>query len=145
MDRGRGPSFRHFIGTVEQKQRGVLGNQIENIFHLVDFSIERQLTPRFSVGGSRAGAFRPSQSALQSAGQVVVNSIGDIAVGGRAWIFKPPTESGDNISVGIFLKLPTGKYNAGERITFHAKQKLRRHEHGGDRKLQTLARRVTGF
>src|SRR5439155_9026211 len=42
----------------------------------------------------------------------VVNNVGDATVGVRSWIFKPPTESGDNISVGISLKLPTGEYNA---------------------------------
>ena len=111
------PSFRHYIGTVEQKQREVLGNQIQNIFHLVDFSIERQLTPRFSVGGSIPVLFAHRNQLYNPRGKFVVNSIGDIAVGGRAWIFKPPTESGDNISVGMFLKLPTGKYNATGRAT----------------------------
>ena len=111
------PSFRHFIGTVEQKQREVLGNQILNIFHLVDFSVERQLTPRLSVGGSVPVLFAHRNQLYNPRGKFVVNSIGDIAVGGRAWIFKPPTESGDNISVGMFLKLPTGKYNATGRAT----------------------------
>ena len=111
------PSFRHFIGTVEQKQREVLGNQILNIFHLVDFSVERQLTPRLSVGGSVPVLFAHRNQLYNPRGKFVVNSIGDIAVGGRAWVFKPPTESGDNISVGMFLKLPTGKYNATGRAT----------------------------
>lgn len=106
------PSFRHYIGTVEQKQREIAGTQILNIFHLLDFSIERQLTPRFSVGGSVPVLFAHRNQLYNPRGKFVVNSIGDIAVGGRAWIFKPPTESGDNISVGMFLKLPTGKYNA---------------------------------
>lgn len=34
--------------------------------------------------------------------------IGDITIGTRAWILRPPTESGANIGVGISLKLPTG-------------------------------------
>jgi hypothetical protein len=42
----------------------------------------------------------------------VVNSAGDATTGARAWIFKPPTESGDNISIGMSAKFPTGKYNA---------------------------------
>ena len=111
------PSFRHYVGTVEQKQREVLGNQIKNIFHLVDFSIERQLTPRLSVGGSVPVLFAHRNQLYNPRGKFVVNSIGDIALGGRAWVFKPPTESGDNISVGLFLKLPTGKYNATGRAT----------------------------
>jgi hypothetical protein len=35
-----------------------------------------------------------------------------MTVGGRAWIFRPPTESGGNVAIGVNLKLPTGKYNA---------------------------------
>ena len=106
------PSFRHFVGTVEQKQRELNGNQILNVYHLLDFSIERQLTPRWSAGASVPVLFASRNQLYNPYGRFVVNSIGDISVGGRAWVFKPPTESGDNISVVMFLKLPTGKYNA---------------------------------
>jgi hypothetical protein len=106
------PSFRHFVGTIEQKQREINRNQILNIYHLLDFSIERQLTRRWSVGTSIPILFAHRNQLYNPRGRYVVNSIGDVSIGGRAWIFKPPTESGDNISVGLFLKLPTGKYNA---------------------------------
>src|SRR5919112_655523 len=45
-------------------------------------------------------------------GRQVVNGIGDDSFGLRSWVFKPPTESGDNISVGVSLKVPTGDYRA---------------------------------
>jgi hypothetical protein len=45
-------------------------------------------------------------------GEFRVVGLGDMTVGGRAWIFRPPTESGGNIGVGLNLKLPTGIYNA---------------------------------
>ncbi|MBM3773956.1 MAG: hypothetical protein FJW37_02220 [Acidobacteria bacterium] len=106
------PSFRHFVGTVEQRQREINRNRILNIYHLLDFSLERQLTRRWSVGTSVPFLFAHRNQLYNPRGKFVVNSIGDISIGGRAWIFKPPTESGDNISVGMFLKLPTGKYNA---------------------------------
>ncbi|HZT38668.1 MAG TPA: hypothetical protein VFA28_12270 [Bryobacteraceae bacterium] len=106
------PSFRHFIGTVEQKQRELNHTQIENIYHLLDFSVERQLTPRWSVFGSLPVLFAHRNQLYPPSAKYVVNAIGDASVGARAWIFKPPTESGDNISVGVSLKMPTGKYNA---------------------------------
>jgi hypothetical protein len=106
------PSFRHFIGTDEQKQREVLGTQIENIYHLLDLSIERQLTPRWSAAASIPFLFAHRNQLYSPAAQYVVNSAGDASAGVRAWIFKPPTESGDNISVGVSAKFPTGKYNA---------------------------------
>jgi hypothetical protein len=106
------PSFRHFIGTVEQVQREVNHNQIENIYHLVDINIERQLTPRWSLSAGVPMLFAHRNQLYSPAGRYVVNSFGDATIGARAWIFKPPTESGNNISVGMSLKVPTGVYNA---------------------------------
>lgn len=40
------PSTRHFIGTVEQQERELRGTQILNIYHLMDFGISRQISPR---------------------------------------------------------------------------------------------------
>ncbi len=116
------PSFRHYIGTVEQKQREVNHNQIENVYHLLDFAIERQLTPRWSVAVGMPVLFAHRNQLYNPAGRYVVNSIGDMSIGGRMWIFKPPTESGDNISIGMFLKLPTGKYNATGLATSQGRQ-----------------------
>jgi hypothetical protein len=106
------PSFRHFIGTVEQKQREVLRNQIENIYHLADVSIERQLTRRWSVNASLPVLFAHRNQLYAPSAKYVVNGIGDVTIGARAWVFKPPTESGDNIAIGMSLKVPTGNYKA---------------------------------
>lgn len=106
------PSSRHFIGTVEQKQREIANNQIQNTYHLLDFAIERQITRRFSATASIPLVFAYRNQLYNPVGKFQVNSIGDITLGGRAWLFRPPTESGGNIAVGMSLKLPTGKYNA---------------------------------
>jgi outer membrane putative beta-barrel porin/alpha-amylase len=45
-------------------------------------------------------------------GEYRVAGLGDMTVGGHAWLFRSPTESGANVGVGVSLKLPTGKYNA---------------------------------
>lgn len=126
------PSFRHFIGTVEQTQREVLRNQIENIYHLGDINIERQLTPRWSVSASMPVLFAHRNQLYAPSAKYSVNSIGDATVGARAWLFKPPTESGDNIAVGMSLKMPTGRYNStglardaqGNTITATADQSI---------------------
>jgi hypothetical protein len=106
------PSSRHFVGTVEQKQREAAGNQIQNTYHLFDVSVERQLTRRFSAVASMPILFAYRNQLYNPRGIYRVNSIGDVTIGGRAWMFRPPTESGGNISLGMSLKLPTGKYNA---------------------------------
>lgn len=105
-------SFRHFVGTVEQVQREVNHNQIYNLYHLVDLGIERQLTPRLSVTASVPLIFTHRNQLYAPSGKQVLNGVGDATVGFRSWIFKPPTESGDNISVGVSLKMPTGDYRA---------------------------------
>jgi hypothetical protein len=105
-------SFRHFVGTVEQKQREINRNQIYNLYHLVDVGIERQLTRRWSARASVPLIFSHRNQLYAPSGRQVVNGIGDASFGVRSWIFKPPTESGDNISVGVSLKVPTGDYRA---------------------------------
>ena len=37
------------------------------------------------------------------------NAIGDISLVGRMWLVRPPAESRQNISIGLGIKLPTGK------------------------------------
>lgn len=106
------PSSRHFVGTVEQKQREVLGNQIQNTYHLFDIAIERQMTKRFALAATLPVGHSYRNQLYNPRGEYTVAGIGDATFGGRYWIFKPPTESGGNIAVGMSLKFPTGQYNA---------------------------------
>lgn len=106
------PSSRHFIGTVEQKQRELTHNQIQNIYHLFDISIERQMSRRWSLDASLPLLFAYRNQLYAPKGEYNVAGQGDATVGARYWLFKPPTESGGNIQMGVNLKLPTGIYNA---------------------------------
>ena len=40
--------------------------------------------------------------------------IGDMTVGAKFWLFRPPTESHQNIQLGFALKMPTGKPNVDQ-------------------------------
>ena len=106
------PSSRHFVGTVEQKQREVLGNQIQNTYHLFDVAVERQLTRRFSATASIPFLVAYRNQLYNPRGEYHIRGIGDMAIGGRAMLFRPPTESGGNMSIGVSLKLPTGNPGA---------------------------------
>lgn len=106
------PSQRHFVGTVEQVQRERLGNQILNIYHLFDVSVQRQLTNRMSATASLPIVFAYRNQLYAPRGEFRVNGIGDATVGLHTWVFRPPTENGANIGVGVSLKMPTGRYNA---------------------------------
>jgi hypothetical protein len=103
------PSSRHFIGTVEQKQRELTHNQIQNVYHLFDFGIQRQMTRRLALTASIPLLFAYRNQLYAPRGEYRVRGVGDMTVGGRFAIFKPPTESGGNILVGMSLKMPTGK------------------------------------
>src|SRR5262249_11955936 len=95
-----------------QKQREINNNQIQNVYHLFDIGIERQLTKRLAATASLPLLFAYRNQLYNPRGEYRVRSIGDMTIGGRAWLFKPPTESGGNIAVGMSLKLPTGQYGA---------------------------------
>lgn len=118
------PSSRHFIGTVEQKQREINGNQIQNTYHLYDIGIERQLTSRFSVTASVPLIFAYRNQLYNPRGEYRVKSIGDITVGTRAWVLKPSSERRGNIAFGVSLKMPTGEYKATGKATNAAGQSI---------------------
>jgi hypothetical protein len=106
------PSSRHFVGTVEQKQREAAGNQIQNTYHLLDISVDRQLTRRWSVNASLPLLFVNRNQLYAPRGEYKVYGQGDATVGAGYWLFRSPTESGGNVQIGASLKLPTGIYNS---------------------------------
>ncbi len=105
------PSYRHFVGTVEQKQRELLGTQIRNDTHIMDVSLSYQLTPRLSLYTSIPFMKTTRDQLYVPTGVFSHTAQGDATVGGRMWLFRPPTESRRNIGVGLGIKLPTGRYN----------------------------------
>lgn len=105
------PSHRHFIGTVEQKQRAVLGTEIRNNANLFDFSVNYQATPRWSLNASIPVVYTTRNQLYVPRGEFTAAGQGDATFGAFAWIFKPPTESQRNIGVGLSMKVPTGRYN----------------------------------
>ena len=112
------PSNRHFRGDVEQHERDEANSEILNIYHLFDVSVSRQITRRWSVNASVPILFAYRDQKYPPIAEQRVRSIGDMTVGARVWLFRPPTESGGNVGVGFNLKLPTGDYNATTLSTY---------------------------
>jgi len=106
------PSNRHFRGDEEQSGRDEANSEIVNIYHLFDVSISRQITRRWTLNASIPILFAYRDQKYPPVAEYRVRSIGDMTVGGRVWLFRPPTEGGGNVGVGFNLKLPTGDYNA---------------------------------
>jgi len=111
------PSSRHFIGTVEQTERERLNNQIQNNVHLLDFSLSYQLNNRWALTTSVPVVKSYRNQLYFPRGEFSFVSQGDATVGTRFWLFRPPTESRRNVSLGMSFKLPTGRYNISGRAT----------------------------
>jgi hypothetical protein len=101
-------SFRHFIGTNEQKQRAILHNQVENHQNLWDVGINYQLTRRLSVIADIPFLYGSRNQIYPPKGVFYIGGIGDMQVGVQSWIFRPPTENNGNVAVSASLKIPTG-------------------------------------
>lgn len=115
----------HYNGTVEQVQRQTLQNYVTNKQNLLDLTVTRVFTPRFSasigvpyvnsVWASRDPAF-PLPAARREVGQNG-RGLGDISVTGRLWVFNPATHAKWNVAVGTGLKMPTGNAEAQDRFS----------------------------
>lgn len=119
-------SHRHFVGTVEQKNREREGTEIVNDVYLMDVGLTYNLTARSSLSVSipfqhatRVSPARFNAAGTQTSPKVVSHGIGigDMSIGGRIWVLDPAREERprQNISFGASLKLPTG--NEGVRDT----------------------------
>ena len=113
-------SHRHFVGRVEQKEREEAETQIVNDIHLFDFNATYAVSARYNLSVSvpfmlatrtRPGTLdRARNGGVPGPDQVVQSrGIGDISVAGRMWLIKPPSETRQNVSIGVGLKIPTGE------------------------------------
>ncbi|MCX6626903.1 MAG: hypothetical protein NTW28_04635 [Candidatus Solibacter sp.] len=109
-------SFRHFVGDVEQPQRVAQDTQQENKIHLFDVALSYRLNRRWTLTFS-APAMDADRINHRTKGLTESTGLGDMSVGAKFWVFRPPTESHQNIQVGFSIKLPTGKPNATSLIT----------------------------
>lgn len=109
-------SFRHFVGTVEQKQRQALGNQVINHAYTMDMAIYRLINPRWSIMlDLPISAYARSQTYLEKGiyNRFSTHSFGagDIRLAVYSWLLDPVKMPKGNIQVGLGLKLPTGEDN----------------------------------
>jgi hypothetical protein len=109
-------SFRHFVGDVEQPQRVAQDTQQENKIHLFDVSLSYRVSRRWTLAlsGPIMDADRINH---RTKGLTESTGLGDMSVGARFWVWRPPTESRQNVQIGFSLKVPTGKPNVTSLIT----------------------------
>ena len=108
-------SFRHFVGDVEQPQRVEQNTQQENKIHLFDVALSYRVSRRWTLdfSGPIMDADRINH---RTSGVTHSAGVGDMTFGAKFWVWRPPTESNQNIQIGISLKTPTGKPNVTSLI-----------------------------
>jgi len=109
-------SHDHYNGTVEQIQRQTNRNYVVNEQYSLDLSGIYAVTRRFGLAVA-VPVVRASWSIplpITPAGprnEQNAQGIGDVTVVGRTWMFNPDQHPRGNLSLGLGLKAPTGRYD----------------------------------
>lgn len=107
-------SFRHFVGTKEQKQRVANGSEVINHAYTLDLTLTRRLNKWWSFSVD-APIVANSRSSLYEHDRVHRHSthsfgLGDIRFTAYRWIVDPAKFPKGNIQLGLGIKLATGDY-----------------------------------
>ena len=107
-------SFRHFVGTAEQKQRVAGGTEVINHVFSTELGLTRQLNSRWSlafftpiISNARSSLYEHDNKHRHSTHSF---GIGDVRFAAYYWLVDPAKSSKANVQVGLGIKLPTGDY-----------------------------------
>lgn len=113
-------SFRHFVGTEEQKERLENHTEVINWQHTLDLSLVRTFNSRWSLSfnvpvlaNTRSSMYEHYGNGSKSPNarqQTHSFGIGDIRFAVYRWLLDPVKSRKGNIQAGLGLKLPTGDY-----------------------------------
>ena len=112
-------SHDHYSGTVEQTQRQDNKTYVINEQYALDLSGIYAMTRRFSLSLA-VPIIRASWSIplpVTSTGErneQNARGLGDVVVTARYWTFDPDAHQRGNLSLGLGLKAPTGKYDVAD-------------------------------
>jgi hypothetical protein len=108
-------SYKHFVGTIEQKIREEEGTNVINHSYEMDITATRIINSRWSLAVtlpimdfSRSSLYEhdgKSRHTTHSFG------IGDARFAAYRWMFDPKTSHKGNVQIGLGIKLPTGNFN----------------------------------
>jgi hypothetical protein len=107
-------SYKHFVGTEEQKQRTAAGTEVVNYAHTTDFNLSTTLKNGWSVAVD-VPVITNNRSSLYEHGGKSRHStksfgLGDIRFAAYKWITDPIKMPKGNVQFGLGIKLPTGDY-----------------------------------
>lgn len=107
-------SFRHFVGTEEQKQRVAQGTEVVNHVFSTELGITRQFNSRWSfaffapiISNTRSSLYEHDGKNRYSTHSF---GLGDVRFAGYYWLVNPAKALKANVQMGLGIKLPTGDY-----------------------------------
>jgi hypothetical protein len=110
-------SFRHFRGDHEEANRVEDGTEVINHSHFLDLSLSYGITHRLYanilvpyVWNTRSSLYEHGGNGLGDRRETSSSGVGDFRVGIGYWLFEPGQKN-FNYSLGLGLKLPTGKFD----------------------------------
>lgn len=115
-------SHRHFVGSTEQTQREEEGSEVVNNNNLLDFSLTRVISPRWSLTLGLPFLMATRWSPLRTGGVVTgrdvtqSSGIGDLRLIANRWMLNPSKYTASNFALGLGVKLPTGKSDVTDDV-----------------------------
>ncbi len=107
-------SFRHFIGTTEQKQRLQQHTEVINHVNTTDISIARDLNNRLSIAFDLPilDNSRSQRAQFGNKDRYVTHSfgLGDVSLTVYRWMLDPSKPHKGNFQLGLGIKFATGDY-----------------------------------
>jgi len=107
-------SYKHFVGTEEQKQRVEEGTEVINHVFSTELGLTRQFNNRWSfaffaplISNARSSLYEHDSKHRYSTHSF---GLGDIRFATYYWLVDPAKMSKANVQVGLGLKLPSGDY-----------------------------------
>lgn len=108
-------SYKHFVGTIEQKQREEEGSNVINHSYELDVTATRTLNSRWSLAVTLPIMDFTRSSLYEHDGKTRHSThsfgIGDARFSAYRWMFDPQKAHKGNVQLGLGIKLPTGNYN----------------------------------
>jgi len=109
-------SYKHFVGTIEQKERVEKGTEVINHSYELDITATRTINVRWSLAMSLPIMDFKRSSLYEHDGKTRHSTrsfgIGDARVTAYRWMFDPKKSHKGNVQLGLGIKLPTGNYNS---------------------------------
>jgi hypothetical protein len=117
-------SDRHFRGPEEEENRQAEGSEVINTINLAEFGIRYNPTDQWSFSLNLPYLMAERSNPIRGGGGVVIDrsvtqaySLSDVTLTARRLLFKPQEHPDGNISLGLGIKAPTGRYDVEDGRT----------------------------